>query len=121
MLDPDVTETGVAVAHSAQSGHFYAVQMFGRPKSRAIEIRITNRSDTTIEYDVGEDRFSLPPSYIRTHERCRPTEVAMRLPVAGLDEPRIQTIAVDDLARLAVSRDDAGSLQVERESPQDAN
>src|SRR5437870_4974 len=33
MLNPDVDETAVAVARSASSGKFYAVQMFGRPKS----------------------------------------------------------------------------------------
>jgi len=32
MLDPDVIETGVAVARSEKTGYFYAVQMFGRPR-----------------------------------------------------------------------------------------
>jgi uncharacterized protein YkwD len=32
MLDPDVTETAVAVARSAKSGKYYAVQMFGRAR-----------------------------------------------------------------------------------------
>src|SRR5689334_15910645 len=36
MLDPDVTETGVAIARSTTSGKYYAVQMFGRPKSMTI-------------------------------------------------------------------------------------
>jgi uncharacterized protein YkwD len=33
MLDPAATDTAVAVARSASSGRYYAVQMFGRPKS----------------------------------------------------------------------------------------
>jgi len=33
MLDPAATDTAVAVARSATSGYYYAVQMFGRPKS----------------------------------------------------------------------------------------
>ena len=33
MLDPDVTQTGVAVARGAKAGHYYAVQMFGRPRA----------------------------------------------------------------------------------------
>ena len=37
MLDPDVTETGMAVAHREKSGKYYAVEMFGRPRSAAIE------------------------------------------------------------------------------------
>jgi uncharacterized protein YkwD len=31
LLDGEVVETGAAVAHSAQTGRYYAVQMFGRP------------------------------------------------------------------------------------------
>ncbi|MGE5616277.1 MAG: CAP domain-containing protein [Bacillota bacterium] len=31
LLDNEVVETGAAVAHSARSGRYYAVQMFGRP------------------------------------------------------------------------------------------
>jgi uncharacterized protein YkwD len=33
MLEPAATQTAVAVARSEKSGRYYAVQMFGRPKS----------------------------------------------------------------------------------------
>src|SRR5262249_46807432 len=33
MVDPDVTEIGVAIAQSPETGYYYAVQLFGRPKS----------------------------------------------------------------------------------------
>jgi uncharacterized protein YkwD len=75
MLDPDVTETGVAVARSEQSGYFFAVQMFGRPKSAEIEFRIANRSDTAVKYTIEGQSFDLPPRLIRTHQHCRPPEV----------------------------------------------
>lgn len=74
MLDPDVTETGVAVARSEQTRYFYAVQMFGRPKSLAIEFKIANRSDVKLEYTIGEDKYTLEPQHIQTHGRCRPGE-----------------------------------------------
>lgn len=32
MLDPEVTETGVGVAYSQESGAYFGVQMFGRPR-----------------------------------------------------------------------------------------
>jgi len=80
MLDPDVTETGVAVARSVETGYYYAVQMFGRPKSKAIEFVITNQSEATVEYKIGDRTFPLPPRLIRTHQRCRPTEVTFRWP-----------------------------------------
>lgn len=75
MLDADVTETAVAVAHSAASGYFFAVQMFGRPKSLAIEFRILNRSGEAVRYRLDDQTFDLPPRYTRTHQSCRPSEV----------------------------------------------
>ncbi len=84
MLDPDVTATGVAVARSEKTGHYYAVQMFGRPKSQAIEFKIENRAGVAVKYAIGERTFELPPRVTRTHTRCRPAEVAFRWP--GSDE-----------------------------------
>jgi len=80
MLDPDVTETGVAITHSEKSGYYYAVQMFGRPKSLAIEFRLSNQADAPIEYKIASQSFTLQPNYIRTHTRCRPEEVTIQLP-----------------------------------------
>jgi uncharacterized protein YkwD len=71
MLDPDVIETGVGVAQSPETGYYYAVQMFGRPKSKAITFRIANESGTTVEYRIGDRTFPLPPDYVRTHTSCR--------------------------------------------------
>jgi uncharacterized protein YkwD len=85
MLDPDVTEFGVGVARHAESGYFFAVQVFGRPKSLAIEFRITNRSGDSVRYRVEEQTFDLPPRYSRTHQTCRPTEVTF-LPPEGQAE-----------------------------------
>jgi len=80
MLDADVSETGVAVARSARTGYYYTVQMFGRPRSQAIEFQIANRSDVAVDYRIAGQSFSLPPGIIRTHQRCRSAEVTMRLP-----------------------------------------
>ncbi len=33
MLNPNVTETAVAIAHSPRTDYYYAVQLFGKPKS----------------------------------------------------------------------------------------
>ena len=80
MLDPDVFDTAVAVARSEKSGHYYAVQMFARPRSRAIQFEIENKSARTVTYTIGKQSFSLPPRLIRTHTRCRPAEVRFRWP-----------------------------------------
>jgi len=85
MLEPDATETGVAVARNAESGYFFAVQMFGRPKSLAIEFRISNRSGEAVRYRVDDQTFDLPPRYSRTHQTCRTPEVTF-LPPEGQAE-----------------------------------
>jgi hypothetical protein len=74
MLDPHVTETGAAVAQG-EAGRYFAVQLFGRPKSAAIHFSVHNRSGQNIEYRAGERDFSLPPRAARTHAMCRPTEL----------------------------------------------
>jgi uncharacterized protein YkwD len=115
MLDPDVTETGVAIAQSKDSGYYYAVQMFGRPASERIEFRITNRSDATVEYQVGDRTFPLPPGYTRTHQQCRPPQVALRL--ANNDRPKeeLRTLRPRAGDHYSVSRENSGEVVIRKE------
>jgi uncharacterized protein YkwD len=85
MLDPDATETGVAIARSPKTGRYYAVQMFGRPNSSRIEFRIANRSASAVRYELAGEWFHLPPRMTRTHGQCRIETLTMRLP--GDQEP----------------------------------
>jgi uncharacterized protein YkwD len=78
MLDPDVADIGVAVAHSKHTGYYYAEQLFGRPHSKRIEFKISNRADTTVKYQLGERTYALPPRYTRTHILSRPAELKLR-------------------------------------------
>ena len=80
MLDPDVTDTGVALARSDQTGYYYAVQMFGRPKEKAIEFSIANEAGTEVEYEIAGREYTLPPRLTRTHTRCRPSKVTFHWP-----------------------------------------
>ncbi len=79
MLDADLEEIGIGVAHSAQTGRFYAVQDFGRPHSAAIVFKITNESDATIHYTVDGKSFTLDPQFTITHQRCRKPELDFQL------------------------------------------
>ncbi len=79
MLDPDVIETGVGVAQS-ETGYYYAVQMFGRPRSKSITFRVANKSGTTVEYWLGDRSFKLPPDYTETHTVCRRLDLRMQPP-----------------------------------------
>jgi uncharacterized protein YkwD len=75
MLDPYLEEIGVGVARSAKTGHYYAVQDFGRPKSKAIVFKITNEADAPVRYTVDGKAFTIEPHYTVTHQRARSAEV----------------------------------------------
>jgi uncharacterized protein YkwD len=80
MLNPAVTETGVGVDRSEQTGYYYAVQMFGRPPTEMIEFQITNRTDTPITYAMDGQTFPLPPRSTRTHQQCQSAEISFQWP-----------------------------------------
>ena len=111
MLNPDVVETGVAIARSDETGFYYAVQMFGRPKSLRIEFQISNDSDATIEYDLGKRSFSLPPRYTRTHQRCRPTELIIQWSA----ERESTALQPNDGDHYTIVRQESGKLRVRRD------
>jgi uncharacterized protein YkwD len=85
MLDPDVLEIGVAIA-KASDGKYYAVQMFGRPKTAATSFSIQNRSRATIQYSIDGQSYDLKPNYTRQHTVGRPPELEITLP--GEKEPK---------------------------------
>lgn len=71
MLDPDVTQTAVAIAEG-EGGYFFAVQLLGRPESEMIGFKLTNGGDAEFEYEMGDETFKLIPRQTRTHQACRP-------------------------------------------------
>ena len=107
MLDPDVTQTGVGVARS-DDGKYFAVQMFGRPKSAMISVKIRNRAGAPIDYTLGGRAYSLPARYTRTHSVCRPPE----LQFDSLD----RTLRPDDGAEIVLRRED-GELVASQDDP----
>jgi uncharacterized protein YkwD len=78
MVNPNVTETAVAVAYSARTGGYYAVQLFGRPKSQSIEFSVANRAENAVEYALDGQTFSLPPRATRTHQVCKRADLEFR-------------------------------------------
>jgi uncharacterized protein YkwD len=108
MLDPDVTDTGVAVARSAD-GTYYAVQMFGRPRSMQIQFKVTNRAGVPVTYTLDGQSFPLPPRVTRTHTVCRPPKLEFNSVKGDTLNPR-------GGSHYVVSRDAAGDLLVQRQA-----
>jgi uncharacterized protein YkwD len=78
MLDPDAMEMGTAVARSVRTGRYYAVQMFGRPRSAMYRFQIENRTGAPLPYRFAGETLNLPPRITRTHEHCRPAQLVMQ-------------------------------------------
>lgn len=116
MLDAAVTQTGVAIGQSPSTGVFYAVQMFGRPKSKALRFRIENRTASEVHYRLGEKRYSLPARYIRKHTRCRPGTLTL-LKKDGEKWKNLQSTPINSGEAYAVTPNDAGGITLKKRPP----
>ena len=75
MLEPDVVHMAEAVARSARTGRYYAVQMFGRPRDRSIEFRIASVARGPVRYRIDSEDFTLGSGQERVHTVCKPATV----------------------------------------------
>jgi uncharacterized protein YkwD len=112
MLDPDVLDIGVAIA-KASDGKYYAVQMFGRPKSAAVTFSIQNRSSTTIRYTIDDQSYDLKPNYTRKHTVGRPPELKITLP--GEKDPH--SISPTDNAEYVIHPAKGGKIEITGPKP----
>jgi uncharacterized protein YkwD len=85
MLQPDVTEAGIAIASGPRSGEYYAVQMLGRLLSQVVKFRITNGTGETVRYQYRDRVLTLTPKQSRNHESCVNGDVRVEWP--GKQQP----------------------------------
>jgi hypothetical protein len=104
MLEEGVTETAVALARS-DSGRYYAVQLFGLPRSERTQFEIRNEAGVRVRYRIDEEDFTLAPRESHTHQRCGRERLRLESRDSGV-EPR-------NGDRLVV-RKAAGGLEVRR-------
>ncbi len=104
MLADYITQTGVGVA-TTDNVTFYAVQLFGRPRSESIQLKIRNDSDERkvliVEANDTRDEIEMPPRTIVKMTRCFPT--TLTLEGAGgsirMDQSEQFTIVGNELRR----------------------
>ena len=78
MLNPNVTETAVAIAYAAKTDRYYAVQLFGRPISQSIEFTVANRAGVPVEYALDGQTIQLPARATSTHQVCKRVALEFR-------------------------------------------
>jgi len=109
MLLPGVTHTGVAVVQSEETGVYFAVQEFGRPKSAAIRFQIANHAAETIKYQLSDQQYALPPRFVRSHTICWPEDLTL------LDGEETIAMLHPSNGDLFTIFEEAGRLRVDRD------
>lgn len=81
LLSPGATDIGVAVARAPDAEPKYiAVQVFGRPRSLAVEFQIANATDATIGYTLSGKTHDLKPHIAATHSACAAGDIGFSRP-----------------------------------------
>ncbi len=111
MLDPDLLEVGMAVAQSKEPGKYYAVQVFGRPRSAVIKFAVVNQSDYQVEYLLGDEKHTLEPRFNCTYELCAASELKFAWTQAEGKSATFQPVRGD---KFTVKRKN-GKFQVSRQ------
>lgn len=112
MVLPQVTDIGVGLAQSARTRRWYAVQMFGRPKSKSTGFQIANRADAPIRYELDDEAFTLAPRVTRTHNGCFGGPLRLRWP-DGAEGPPLEP---RNGARYVVERSPAGRWRLQTQA-----
>jgi hypothetical protein len=81
--------------------------------SKSIEFEIANKSDVTVQYQIAERKFSLPPRYTQKHQECRSTDVAFLFPSGENTKGQKKIVKPSNGDRLVVV-EDQGQLRVEK-------
>ena len=118
MLEPNATETGVAVARDDRSGKYFAVQLFARPGSAAVSFEVENRTYGPLTYRFAGRPFDLPARAVAGHSSCG--DAAVRFAPESLGENVKEEDAVvrpADGQVLIVRAGDGGTISLELWSP----
>ena len=113
MLLPTVTDIGVGIARSERTQRYYAVQMFGRPKSASSRFQIVNGIDVPVRYQLDATTYELPARVTRTHEGCFSGALEVVAPAPGGGG----SIVPRSGARYTVQRDATGQVRVQASAP----
>lgn len=110
LLAGSAMDTGIAVAKAPDAKSYYAVQLFGRPRSEEIRYALVNRLDQPIAFRRGGKPDTLRPGMVVTLRSCRPNEIALE-GIAGsgaLLEPedgvRYEIVADGAVAKVVAKR-----------------
>lgn len=77
LLSASAIDTGIGVAKARDASRYYAVQLFGRPRSKEIRYALVNRLDQPVAFRRGGKPDRLAPGMVVTLRSCAPNEIAI--------------------------------------------
>lgn len=115
LLASGVTDIGVAVAKAPDEHPKYiAVQVFGRPRSLAVEFQIANATDGAIGYTFSGKTHDLKPHVAATHTACSAGEISFSKPGGLLSSATpLGRYPAADGALFTVRADDKGRITID--------
>ncbi len=126
LLHPDVDEMAVAVAHNPGTDKYFAVQMFGRPRSRILEFTVINQTSQVAHLAVDKQSFDLRPGARLTFQRCLTPELALlKEPAKENSTPAAgnvigEVVRPERDATYLVSTSDKGQQQLAKEAAEES-
>ncbi len=107
MLADYATETAVAIS-TADGVTFYAVQLFGRPRSESFALSITNRSNAAqriiLRSNGGTDELEIETRQILKMKRCFPLELSL--------EGVTDVTPVKETSEFTIDQDNEGNVSL---------
>ena len=110
LIAGSATDTGIGVAKAPGANRYYAVQLFGRPRTKEVRYALVNRLDQPVAFRRGGKPDTLRPGMVVTLRSCRPNEIALE-GIAGsgaLLEPedgvRYEIVADGAVAKVVAKR-----------------
>lgn len=115
MVAPNVTEIGVGVALVPyQYPKYVTVQLFGQPRSDAVEFQVSNTLKSAVTYTFAGKTNKIAPSYAITHSTCTSGPITFELSGGIFTSGARQRVEAAD-GRNYILKPDGKSFKVETE------
>jgi hypothetical protein len=111
LMNPGYYETGVGVAR-ADDGSYYASQVFGVPKAKQVEFRVTNATPNEVTYTLDGRENKLPPKVTLIHTHGTPPVLIIPQPKGAPETAKPVTITPKSGDKLKITETASGALTI---------
>jgi hypothetical protein len=111
LMNPGYYETGVGVAR-AEDGTYYASQVFGVPKAKQVEFRVTNATPNEVTYTLDGRENKLPPKVTLIHTHGTPPVLVLPQPKGAPESAKPVTLTPKAGDKFKITQTESGALTI---------